>query len=123
MPRGTRLHTPLLFAVLALLGACALLLVAAAPAGAQSSAFCQQYPNDPTCVDDITGGGDPDNDDVGADTGGGNSPIGAGNATSQLPFTGFPLTPALLLMLLLLAAGIALRTAVWLRERHASSES
>jgi hypothetical protein len=95
----------------------ALTLVFATSDASAQSAFCQQYPNDPSCQGDIgpTGG-----DDVllpfGDATGG---PTGAtdGVGSGELPFTGYPLPGLLLLMLLLLALGIALRTAVAARER------
>jgi hypothetical protein len=96
----------------------ALAIVASPPASAGTPAFCQQYSNSPECRGDVgpaggSGNETPDNagngptaDSDGSDSGG------------SLPFTGYPLTPLLLLFVALLAAGLALRTATALRNRH-----
>lgn len=47
----------------------------------------------------------------------GNAPGGASAPRGQLPFTGYPLTPLVLLLVLLLAAGLLLRAYVGVRDR------
>ena len=41
-----------------------------------------------------------------------------GEGGGSLPFTGYPLTPLVLVVLLLLVAGLTLRLVVWARERR-----
>ena len=131
--------------VIALAAICAVILVAAPTAIAATSAVCDQYPDLPQCEAAAgTGGGSPsvggdgDGDAVAesgaGDVGGGVvSAIGGGGSISgpgdgatgsaskagELPFTGYPLTSPVLLLLLLLAAGIAARAYIAARGRLA----
>ena len=92
-------------------------LAAASPAQAQQPAVCDEYPDLPICTDPGGGGGDnPDGDD-GAGPGVGSG--GSGDGDGSLPFTGYPLTGLILLLLALLALGLAMRGAVAIRERLA----
>lgn len=103
-------------AAVALLG----LAFSAAPAAAQLPAICDEYPDLPVCSEDAGGGPDDDgsDDDVGG-TGSGGGPAGGDGGGGELPFTGYPLSWLLILMLILLAAGIALRVGLALKERLA----
>jgi hypothetical protein len=108
--------------VAALLGA-VLSFAWAAPASAQQPAICQQYPQLPICVGP-GGGGDEDDDDdgdPGAFTAGGASAGGDGDG--NLPFTGFPITDLILLLVALLLAGLGIRAAQALRQRFGSAAS
>jgi hypothetical protein len=111
--------------LVALLGVLLAILVAA-PAQAQLPSICQQYPNLPQCLPGGGGGGDDDGGDPGAGIG-----VGAGDGdgtgdlggSGRLPFTGYPVTSLILLALLILLAGLVLRTTQAinhrLRERYA----
>jgi hypothetical protein len=100
-------------------GAVVVLGLAAAPAGAQS--ICQQYPNAPECDGDVgPGGGNGGNDNLPFLNGGSNPSGDFGDGNGKLPFTGYPLTPLILLFLILLAAGLATRTYVAVRGRLAA---
>jgi len=101
-------------ALVAMVVAC-MFLAAASPAQAQGPAICDEYPELPIC-DDGGGGDNPDGD---GDTGPGGFSGGTGDGDGSLPFTGYPLTGLILLLLLLLAAGLALRGGVALRDRFA----
>jgi hypothetical protein len=94
--------------------------VVPATAGAQDPAACQQYPTS-DCGDagPANGGGDTS---PGIGPGGGaGAPSAAGTDSGSshgtLPFTGYPMTPLLLLVLALLAAGLMLRAALAVRDR------
>lgn len=107
-------------AILALLAA--VIAIAAAPgqAQAQQPAICQEYPNLPICQGPGGGGGDDDDRDTDeqqapAGAGGGG---GTGDADGKLPFTGYPITDLLLLLAILLAAGLAIRAYLAIRERR-----
>jgi hypothetical protein len=112
-------------AALCALAAMAIAAVAADRASAEP-AICSEYPGLSQCEQPATGGGDTGGGPNPADGGGAQSPIpGAGGASAAagggasgaLPFTGYPLTPAILLLLALLVAGLAIRGYVALRER------
>lgn len=97
-------------------------LAAASPAEAQLPAFCEQYPNDPACID--PGGGGGDNPDGDGDTGPGAVSAGTGgDGDGSLPFTGYPLTGLVLLLLALLATGLALRAGMAIRNRMAEQRA
>jgi hypothetical protein len=104
-----------------------LLLLASAPAQAQGlPPICEDYPDLEICEDDDDDGGqDDDDDDVGpGGTGsGGAGGDGDGDGNGSLPFTGYPLTGLILLLLILLAAGLALRAGGALRERFSRTAS
>ncbi|MGH2954141.1 MAG: hypothetical protein ACRDK9_08995 [Solirubrobacterales bacterium] len=125
---------------LALAGAAVALALGAAladSAAAQQPAICDQYPQLPQCGGSEGagggGGGDEGNpldqgqspaSDEGAGAGPGAFPgaggptAGAGGGTGgELPFTGYPLTPLLLILLILLAAGLMIRTYLGARDR------
>ena len=110
--------------------AAAVLLLATPAASAAGSIVCEQYPDLPQCT--VTAGvGDAD---AGAPAAGGTAqggaPVsgtaaipGAGSATAEpgkageLPFTGYPLSPLAAAVLVLLAAGIAIRASLAMRRR------
>jgi hypothetical protein len=99
-------------AVAALLLAMTGLMAVAQPASAQSTAACTEY---------VQGGCGPGGGN-GGDNPNGTGPASAGNTGNshhggQLPFTGYPLTPLVLLLLLLLLAGIVVRATVAVRDR------
>ena len=134
-----------LLALAAIAAALALSALVADSASAQQPAICDQYPQLPQCDDQGGGGGgggdggggvagesDSSSDDDQGSTGdettgtspgvfpgsGGGPTAGAGGGTGgELPFTGYPLTPLLLILLLLLAAGLVIRAYVAARER------
>ncbi|HEY8467047.1 MAG TPA: hypothetical protein VIL04_09610 [Solirubrobacterales bacterium] len=122
------------FAVAALIGALALALPLATDAQAQSlPPICQQYPNLPECQEgpDEDEGDDtptpPGDDEEEPDQTGltppGIGPTGDAGAAGKLPFTGYPLTGALLAFLILLASGLALRAYLATRDRLAAQGS
>ena len=98
-------------------------LVSPDGASAQSPSFCEQYPNDPDCDDDRPDGNDDKNPDGDSDVGPAGGPLGGdslgGGGGGELPFTGYPLSPLLILLLMLLAAGLILRGYVAVRDRLA----
>lgn len=101
----------------------AAMLSVAGPAQAQLPGICQQYPDDPSCQQpdhggDVgpTGGSDSSPSGLGPSTGGGN-PNGTANSSGSLPFTGYPLSPLILLALFLLLAGLVARGIVEARNR------
>jgi hypothetical protein len=88
------------------------------PASAQVPAICDEYPGLPQCEAPTAGGGDaPGNQDGGGE----NALPGSGGATGEadgtLPFTGYPLTPLLLLLLVLLVTGLTIRAYLAIRDR------
>src|SRR5688572_10964638 len=98
-----------LLALVATLGALALLVTL--PATAEAQGICQQYPDNPACLDEGGTGADPgafDPDGTGFGPGAGTG-TGTGSDSGNLPFTGYPLTPLILLLLALLAIGLAVR--------------
>jgi hypothetical protein len=88
------------------------------PASAQVPAICDEYPGLPQCEGPTAGGGDAPGNQGG---GGENALPGSGGATGEadgtLPFTGYPLTPLLLLLLVLLATGLTIRAYLAIRDR------
>jgi hypothetical protein len=96
-----------------------LLGLLALPASASAQSVCVEYPNLPIC-DTGNEGGDDDGDPTGAgptaNLGGG----GDGNGDGELPFTGQPLTPLLLLLLALLVTGLAIRAGLAIHRRIAT---
>lgn len=118
-------------ALLVALGlALAISAVVADQASAQGSVFCDQYPNDPDCDDDgggpdDDGGGGPDDDGNQGPGGDGDGPVsgdglGGGNDGGNLPFTGYPLSPLIIMLLILLAVGLTLRGYTAVRDRLGS---
>lgn len=95
--------------------------VGADQASAQDSSFCEQYPNDPSCDDDDN---DNDNDNNDDDSGPGSGPLSGddlnGTGGGSLPFTGYPLSPLVILLLILLASGLAIRGYTAVRDRLAT---
>ncbi len=113
-----------LFAALAAIVA---LAVVPAIASAQDlPPICDEYPELPVCSED--GGGDiddPADDDTSGDIDDetGAALPGSGGDGGSLPFTGYPLTPLLLLLLILLATGLAIRAWIAYRDRRLASAS
>jgi hypothetical protein len=97
----------------------ALVAIALLPDSASAqSAFCQQYPDDPACLGDVGPGGGNGAFDPGVGFGPGvGAGDGSGDGAGNLPFTGYPITPLLLLLLILLLIGLALRTYLAVRDR------
>jgi hypothetical protein len=106
------------------LGALSLLGALATPATAQDPAVCQQY-NPPNCEGSVgPAGAEGSSTDDGtgdlvafldldeAGTGG-----ASGETSGELPFTGYPLTSLILLLLVLLALGLAVRAYLAARDR------
>lgn len=103
--------------LIALVGVMGMFALAAAPAQAQGQPpICEDYPDLEMCDDDDD---DDDDDDGGEgdDVGPSGNGTGSGDADGSLPFTGYPLTGLILLLLILLAAGLALRGGTALHER------
>ncbi len=117
-------------AILALFAAIVAFSAAPSTAEAGLPAICAEYPDLPKCDEDPGGGGD-GNDfcDLNPDAprcegvepvpgGGGNGPSAdPGSTNGSLPFTGYPLTPLLLLMLILLLIGLTIRAYLAIRDR------
>lgn len=87
-------------------------------------AICDQYPDLPQCQVDPDPDPDPNPNppDIGPNAGGDGDGTGAA-AGSELPFTGFPITPLVLILILLLLAGLTLRAYLAMRERRISKRS
>lgn len=96
---------------IAILLALVALAVAAAPANAQLPDICDQYPNLPVCQA-------PDDADDEVPAGPTGEPGDREGGT--LPFTGYPLTPLILLALLLLLLALLIRAYAEVRERWRS---
>ncbi len=106
-------------AAIALLAATFVLAIPGSAAAGQP-AICAQYPDLPQCEEDDAGGGGNENENDG--DGDGDDPVGGGGGTGNadggdLPFTGYPLTPLLALLLALLVAGMAIRAYLIVRDR------
>lgn len=91
-------------------------------ASAGQPPICDEYPDLPQCAEDEPGDDDREpREDAGPGGGGGAGPAGptgdAGDGDGELPFTGYPLTSLLLLLLALLAAGLAVRSYLAARNR------
>lgn len=92
-------------------------------------AICNQYPDLPQCQD--TGptnnnghhhhhhhGNGPTNDNGNGPTNNlGNGPSANAGNSGTLPFTGYPLTPLILLLLILLLIGLTIRAYIAVRDR------
>jgi hypothetical protein len=94
------------------------------PASAQQPPICAEYPGLPQCEAPAAGGGE----NPGGGGGGGENAIpgsggSSGDAGGTLPFTGYPLTSLLLLLLVLLAAGLTIRAYLAIRDRVRARES
>ena len=95
--------------------------VSAAHAGAVD---CQYFPNDPSCNPPPPPPPPPPHQcqhppchgEQPVGNGGANPPGGAGEG-GELPFTGYPVTPLILLLILLLASGVMIRTYLAARDR------
>jgi hypothetical protein len=94
-------------------------------ASAQGAAICQQYPSLPQCQSPSSGGGgNQGSGEAGAIPGGGGPTAGEqAGAKGELPFTGYPLTPLLLLFLILLVAGLTIRSYLAIRDRLRARDS
>lgn len=109
-----------LLAVLALLLGLSLSLLGPPTASAQLPAVCEQYPDLPGCVDpDDDGDANDENDEDAGPAAGAGGPSG-GDGDGSLPFTGYPLTSLILLLLALLAIGLAIRLSLAIRGRLAT---
>jgi hypothetical protein len=110
---------------LVLAGMTLLLAVNASSASAQLPAICQQYPDLPQCQEPTgptgpTGAGPTGPTGIGPTTDEG--PTAGVTTGGELPFTGYPLTGLILLLLVLLLAGLAIRTYLAVRGRITGSE-
>lgn len=99
--------------VVALAGFMAISAIVADQANAGVPAICDQYPDLPECQEPVPGPGP--SPGPGPDGG----PTADAGVTGELPFTGYPLTPLILLLLALLLAGLAIRTYLAVRDRLA----
>lgn len=95
--------------------------VSPATATAQLPAICAQYPNLPQCLGPDRDEDDDDDDDdrLGSPT----ASAPTGGAGGELPFTGYPLNPLILLFLSMLALGLASRSYLAIRERMRTREA
>lgn len=82
-------------------------------ASAATLPICSQYPDLPECQDDPAGTAGPG---PGADQG-----RPTGESDGSLPFTGYPLTALVLLLLVLLLAGLTIRAYLAVRGRIAGN--
>jgi len=96
-----------------------LLTAETASAQGPGSEFCEEYPDFPGCETGPTGStGTTGPTGVEGPTGAGGPSAGAdANAAGTLPFTGYPLTALILLLLILLLVGIAIRAYLAVRDR------
>lgn len=100
------------------------IVVAAPVATAQQPPGSDQYqPGPPPGPSPDDTGGGPDGTGGGPAAGGGPSATVAESGGANLPFTGYPLTPLVLLLLAVLVTGLALRVAAKARERHRAAHS
>lgn len=107
-------------------------LVAGAVAVPHASAqgtdpVCEEYPNLPQCEEGETDDGEDDADDredqddqASPVPGGGGPTASDSGGGGNLPFTGYPVSSLVLLLIALLAVGAALRGYLAIRERLAS---
>jgi hypothetical protein len=96
------------------------MLVAPAAANAQTSATSQYVPNVGTAGSTATGGSGGNNGGAaGQPNNGAAGGAVSGGSGGSLPFTGYPLTPLVLIVAMLLAAGLALRMVVPRLDRRA----
>lgn len=109
-----------IFAALALL-VCVTGLVAADQSQAQLPSICEQYPDRDICIGPVDDADENGNDAV--DPTGAGDGDGTGDADGSLPFTGYPLTGLILLLLALLLAGLTIRAGVAVRERFSGRDS
>ncbi len=86
---------------------------------AEAQNICIEYPDLPQCVGPGGGEGNPDGDGDGNGVGVGPSAGDLGDG-GKLPFTGYPITPLVAILLALIAAGAALRTYLYVRDRLSS---
>lgn len=114
-------------ALIALFAALALASTSPSTAIAGEPAICDQYPDLPQCEKGGNGGGtfcdrNPDSPRCDEGVPGGRGPDSGGAGPSgdasngELPFTGYPLTPLLLLLVILLAAGLTIRSYLAARD-------
>jgi hypothetical protein len=106
-------------AVALALGTLGLAAIFTSSASAGTAPICAQYPDLPQCSGNGGGGGGGDQSSDALGALGGDNQATAGTSEGSLPFTGYPLTALLLLFVILLAAGLAIRAYVALRDRVA----
>jgi len=96
-----------------------------AQAASAAPPICDQYPSLPICEQGHHGGGNHHGNPAGGPAGlGGNGPTAnQGSASGELPFTGYPLTPLILLLLALLVIGLTIRTYLYARDRYRTRHS
>ena len=104
-------------ALVATLGMILAIMATMAPsAHAQLPSACEEYPDLEICIgptDEESAG-----DDQGPGVDGGNNPsANNGDGNGSLPFTGYPLTSLILLLLALLVIGLTVRAYAAVRER------
>jgi hypothetical protein len=104
--------------------ACGFAALVAESASAQSrgSDFCEEYPSTPGCDTEPGGGGGgggdgEEDDEFAGDHGDGVVPTGDAGGDGNLPFTGYPVTALVLLLLILLLGGLAIRAYLAVRDR------
>lgn len=121
-------------AILAALAVAFFAALAASSVGTQTASagqppICSEYPDLPQCEEGGGNGGENPNppqeepdDEGGAGGGPGAGPTGDAGG-GELPFTGYPLTSLMLLLLILLATGLAIRSYLAVRDRLRSGHS
>ena len=114
-----RMRTIVLAGVAGLFFALGLTAVLAPSAGAQSpgSDFCQEYPNVPGCDTGPTDEGGSNPNDNGTTPVSGEGPTASADTGDELPFTGYPLTALILLLIVLLLVGLSIRGYLAIRAR------
>jgi hypothetical protein len=88
-------------------------LIASQPAAAQLPPICEEYPDLPQC--ELPDEEEPPGDNDGNGNNGDNG--GTGDTDGNLPFTGYPMTPLLMLVIVLFATAIAIRGYTAIRKR------
>lgn len=117
----TRKNLALAAALLAAVaGIFALTAVAAPEASAQLPSVCEQYPNLPQC--DL-GPGETEEPPIGGPSAGPTGGPASLGGQGELPFTGYPLTALILLLIVLLLVGLALRSYLAVRDRITSNRT
>ena len=90
-------------------------------ASAGQPPICDEYPDLPQCEEDVNQPPEEPRDDDEPDEDEDAAPVGpsgdAGDGDGELPFTGYPLTSLMLLLLALLAIGLAIRSYLAIRDR------
>lgn len=110
-------HLLRLLAGLSLVVGLVLVLAPAAQAQDDLPPICEDYPDLDVCNPEPQPPEPPDDGDDGDGDVGPAGAGGGGDGDGSLPFTGYPMTDLLLLLLALLVAGLTIRALIAARER------